>query len=277
MKKLIIALVALLTVSSTGAASAAGKAITIKGSDTMVILVQRWAEEYMKKNPGVTLQVTGGGSGTGLSALQNGTTDVAMASRPMAQKEKEALRARYNTLGTEIPVAKDGIIVYVNPANPVNELSLDQLAQIYTGTTTSWSQVGGRNEPIVLYGRENSSGTYAFFKEKVLEDEDYSPRTQTLPGTSAIVNAISREPKGIGYGGAAYAKGVKELKLKKSSSTPAFEPNEANVRSGAYPLSRNLFFYTATAPSGELKKFIDWVLSPEGQAIVVKVGYFPVK
>jgi len=156
-------------------------------------------------------------------------------------------------------------------------VSLEQIAQIYTGGITNWSQVGGKNETIVLYGRENSSGTYSYFKEHVLDEEDFAPRTQTLPGTSAVVNAVSKEPKAIGYGGAAYAKGIKILKVKKDAKSTAYEPNEPNVRSGHYPLSRDLYFYTRTAPTGELKKFVDWVLSPEGQAIVTRTGYFPIK
>ena len=137
----------------------AGKAITIKGSDTMVILGQRWAENYMQKNPGTVLQVTGGGSGTGISALINGTTDICEASRPMKEAEKTKLKERYFTLGVEIPVAKDGVTIYLNETNPVDKLSVEQLKGIYTGQITNWKELGGPDAKIRLYGRENNSGT----------------------------------------------------------------------------------------------------------------------
>jgi phosphate transport system substrate-binding protein len=254
----------------------AGEAITIKGSDTMVILVQRWAEEYMKTHPEVQIQVTGGGSGTGISALLNGTTEICMSSRAMRQSEKEKLRERYATTGSEIPVAKDGVSVYVHPSSPVQEITLDQLKKIFTGKLTSWSEIGGPDSKIVVYSRESSSGTYVFFKEAVLGGADYSPRVQTLPGTAAVVNAVSKEKLGIGYGGAAYAKGIRLLKVKKDASANAALPDAEAVKSGAYPLSRPLFFYLKSKPSGPAKAFIEWVLSPEGQAIVQKVGYFPI-
>src|SRR3954465_15438052 len=198
--------------------------ITVKGSDTMVILGQRWAEEYMRKNPGTTIQVTGGGSGTGISALINGTTDVCQASRPMKDAEKEKLRDRYATTGVEIPVAKDGLAVYVNSSNPLVEISMDQLKQIFMGKVTNWKDIGGPEAKIIPYSRENSSGTYVFFKEHVLGGADFTPRAQTMPGTAAVVNAVGKEKFGIGYGGAAYAKRIKVLKVKKGSE-PAIAPD----------------------------------------------------
>ena len=183
----------------------AGRSTTIKGSDTMVILAQRWAEKYMAANPGAVLQVTGGGSGTGIAALINGTTDIACASREMKQDEKLKLRDRYQTMGVEIPVAKDGLAVYVHEQNGVKELSFEQLRDIYAAKITNWKQVGGADARITLYGRENSSGTYVFFKDVVLLGADFAPSCQTLPGTAAVVNAVAQDPNGIGYGGAAYA------------------------------------------------------------------------
>ncbi|MBJ6765087.1 phosphate ABC transporter substrate-binding protein [Myxococcaceae bacterium JPH2] len=274
MKKTLLSSLTALLALATPLAAQAGT-ITVKGSDTMVILVQRWAEEFMKKNPGTKVQVTGGGSGTGLSALQNGTTDIAMSSREMKEAEQEKLRARFSTTGVEIPVAKDGVTFYVNDTNPVTSLTVDQLKGIYLGDTTNWKDVGGPAATIVLYSRENSSGTYSFVKDNVLGGDDYASNAQTLPGTAAVVNAVAKEKNGIGYGGAAYAKGVKELKIKKGSEE--FAPTADNVKSGKYPLSRNLFFYLRNKPSGEAKAFIDFTLSPEGQAVVTKVGYFPVK
>jgi phosphate transport system substrate-binding protein len=251
--------------------------VTIKGSDTMVILGQRWAEEYMKKNPGTVLQVTGGGSGTGISALINGTTDICESSRAMKSAEKEKLRDRYNNTGVEIPVARDGLAVYVSASSPLAEISIPDLKGIFTGKITNWKQMGGPDANIIVYSRENSSGTYVFFKETVLGGADFTPRAQTMPGTAAVVNAVSKEKFGIGYGGAAYAKGIKILKVKKDAASPAINPEKSTVLNGTYPLARPLFFYLRATATGEIKKFIDFALSGEGQAIVEKVGYYPVK
>lgn len=256
-------------------AAFAAKPITIKGSDTMLLLAQRWAEVYMEKNPGIVLQVTGGGSGVGIAALINGSTDICQASRDMKDSERQKLRDRTFTTGVEIPVAKDGVTLYVNEKNGVNELTLDQIKDIYTGKITSWSQVGGPNSKIVVYGRENSSGTYVFLREKALKNADYTSSMQSLPGTSAVVNAVGKDTNGIGFGGAAYAKGVKELSIKTTSGS--FKPTAETVKSGQYPLARNLYWYLPLKPAGEIKKLVDWVLSPEGQDIVTKVGYFTVK
>ncbi len=253
----------------------AGKAITVKGSDTMVILGQRWAEKYMNANAGQIIMVTGGGSGTGLAALINGTTDICQSSRSMKQDEKLKLRDRYQTMGIEIPVAKDGLAVYVHTSNTLQELSVEQLGAIYMGTITNWKQVGGKDATIILYGRENSSGTYGFFKENVLKNRDFSARVQTLPGTAAVVNAVSKDPNGIGYGGAAYAKGVRDVAMKKDAAAAAVMPTAATVKDGTYPLSRPLFFYLRKAPAGDTKKFVDWILSPDGQKLASEVGYFP--
>ena len=249
--------------------------LTVKGSDTMVIIGQRWAEEYMKKSPATKVQVTGGGSGTGLAALINGTTDIAMSSRPIKDAETKKLRSRFNTVGSEISVAKDGVTFYVHESNPLSSLTLDQLKGIYLGDITNWKEVGGPDAPIVVYSRENSSGTYVFVKDNLLGGEDYTATAQTLPGTAAVVNAVSKEKFGIGYGGSAYAKGIKELKIKKGSEE--ISPSAENIKSGKYPLSRDLYFYLRAKPSGETKAFIDFVLSADGQSIVTKVGYFPVK
>ena len=254
---------------------AQGRNITVKGSDTMVILGQRWAEVFMSKNPGITIQVTGGGSGVGIAALINGTTDVAEASRPMKDVEKEQVGQKRGKPVVEVPVALDGLAVYVNESNPISELSLDQLKKIYTGAVRNWKDVGGRDERILLYGRENSSGTYVYFKEHVLENADYYPTTQTLPGTAAVINAVARDPRGVGYGGIAYGKGIKRLRVKKDASSPAIDPAMENVVSGAYPISRFLYWYLAGQPSGDLKKLVDWVMTKDGQAVVENVGYYP--
>jgi phosphate transport system substrate-binding protein len=248
--------------------------VTVKGSDTMVVLGQRWAEEFMRKHPDSTIQVTGGGSGTGISALINGTTDVCEASRAMKDTEKKQLAEKAGAPPIEIPVARDGLSVYVHESNPLNEISMADLKAIFTGKVTSWKEVGGPDAKIIPYSRENSSGTYVFFKEHVLENGDFTPRAQNMPGTAAVVNAVSKEKFSIGYGGAAYSKGIKVLKIRKGAS-PAVAPSDATIRDGSYPLSRPLFFYVRAKPTPPIKAFTDWVLSPEGQAIVVKVGYFP--
>jgi phosphate transport system substrate-binding protein len=257
-------------------ALAAAGTITVKGSDTMVILAQRWAEDYMKKNPGKKVQVTGGGSGTGIAALVNGTTDVANASRAIKEAEAKQVRARFNVAPVETVVARDGVAIYVNAANPITQLTIEQVKGIYLGDIRSWKELGGADGRIVIYSRENSSGTYVFVKEHVLGNEDFAAEAQTLPGTAAVVNAVAKERNGIGYGGAAYAKGVKEVKIV-GEDGQAYLPNADNVRSGKYALSRPLFMYTRGSPQGEAKEFIDFCLSPAGQGIVNQVGYYPVK
>jgi phosphate transport system substrate-binding protein len=276
MKRSILACLLALSAALVLAPALAQAAVTVKGSDTMVILSQRWAENYMKKNAGKKIQVTGGGSGTGIAALINGTTDVANSSRSIKDDESAKVRDRFNVLPAETAVAKDGVALYVNEANAISQLSIEQLYGIYTGDLTNWKQVGGADAPIVLYSRENSSGTYVFFKENVLKGDDFAAAAQTLPGTAAVVNAVSKEKNGIGYGGAAYAKGVKELKVV-GKDGQGHLPTAENVKAGAYPLSRPLFVYTRGKPAGETKDFIEYCLSAEGQEIVTTVGYYPIK
>lgn len=251
--------------------------ITAKGSDTMVILAQRWAETYQNSHAGVSIRVTGGGSGTGISALINGTTDLCNASRPMTGSEKDKLKQRYGSPGVEVRVAKDGITIYTNPTNPVKRLSVSQLKGIFTGKITNWSQVGGKNAPVILYGRENSSGTYSFFKEHVLNDEDYASSTQTLPGTAAVVNAVIKDPNGIGYGGFGYAKGITVVEVSATDGGQAYTPTESTIQTGTYPITRFLYIYLRNRPTGAIKEYIDWILSPAGQDVVRKIGFFPVR
>jgi len=259
-----------------GGSPAADKTtITLKGSDTMVILGQRWAEAYMKLNPGITIQVTGGGSGTGIAALINGTTDICEASRPMKDKEKEETQTKRSAPAVETKVALDALAVYVNEKSPVTEISIPALRKIYLGESKSWKDVGGPDHAIVLYGRENNSGTYGYFKEHVLENKDFAASTQTLAGTSAVANAVKGDVYGIGYGGIAYLEGVRALKVKKDDAAPAVAPTLETAQSGSYPVSRFLYFYTAGPATGTAKKFIDWTLSPEGQKVIGEVGYYP--
>ena len=254
-------------------ASGAGN-ITIKGSDTLVRLGQRWAEEYMKNNKTVVIQVSGGGSGTGIAALINGTTDVCQSSRDMKPKEYEQAKVK-GIKPHRVAVSLDGIAIFLNSANPVKELSLPQLKGIYTGAITNWKEVGGADATIILYGRENNSGTYVFFKEHVLNDEDYDARTQTLPGTSAVVHAVSKDKNGIGYGGIAWGADVKYAAVKKDDTTAAVVPSLETVSNGLYPISRELFWFFNSTPSGEIKKLVNWTLSEAGQKLAGEVDYVP--
>jgi len=258
-----------------GASPPAKTTLTVKGSDTMVVLVQLWAEEFMKREPGVSVQVTGGGSGTGFAALLNGTTDLAMASRPIKDSEASQVQQRHGEKPAELAVAKDGITFYVHESNPAASLTLTQLRDIYLGDLKNWKALGGPDRRIVVYSRENSSGTYAFVKEELLKGEDFTSEALTLPGTAAVVHAVSLERYGIGYGGAAYGRGARELPVRMGEELIA--PSKENIQSGRYPLSRSLFFYARGAPTGIAQRFVDFALSPEGQAIVTKAGYFPVK
>ena len=276
MKKIFKILSILLIAIMTFSFMSAPKKITVKGSDTMVILAQKWAEVYMKSHPETIIQVTGGGSGTGIAALINGSTDICTSSRPIKQSEMEKLKDRYATLGIEVPCAKDGITIFLNQSNPVKELTIKQLSGIFSGKIRNWKEVGGPDAEIRLYGRENSSGTYSFFKDNVVK-ADYAANCQTLPGTSAVVNAVSKDKFGIGYGGAAYATGVKHCGVKKDDRSPAYLATTETIKTGQYPITRYLYMYLGNRPTGDIKKFIDWVLSPDGQKIVVEIGYFPVK
>lgn len=270
MKKLMIAAALLAMVGLVSATTT----ITIKGSDTLVRLGQRWAEEYMKLNDGVAIQVAGGGSGTGIAALLNNATDICEASRDMKSKEYELAKEKGLT-PYRVSVALDGIAVFLNEVNPVKELTLAQLKAIYTGAITNWQEVGGPDAQIILYGRENNSGTYAFFKEHVLEEEDYSDYTQTLPGTAAVVNAVSKDKNAIGYGGIAWATGVKDAAVKKTDDSPAILPTVETVSNGTYPISRDLYWFFNGKPDGELKKLVNWALSEEGQKLAAEMDYVP--
>jgi phosphate transport system substrate-binding protein len=273
MKRILVALLAV----AAAIPALAQRPVTIKGSDTMVIMNARLAEAFMGKNPGSVIQVTGGGSGVGIASLINGTTDVAASSRPIKTSEKDKLKQRFQTLGFELPIAKDGLSIYVHASNPIKELTLAQISDVFMGKLTNWKQVGGKDAPIILYSRENSSGTYSYFRDYVLLGRDFSPRAQTLQGTAAVVNAVANDPNGIGYGGAAFAKGLKVAGVKKDDKTPAVLPTLETVRNGTYPITRYLYLYTRVKPAGTLKSFVDWATGPEGQAIVVKTGYFPLK
>ncbi|MCX8029363.1 MAG: PstS family phosphate ABC transporter substrate-binding protein [Brevinematales bacterium] len=252
------------------------KTITVKGSDTMVILGQRWAEVYMKKNKDVVIQVTGGGSGTGIAALINRTTDLANSSRPIKDKEKQQIESAGGKL-VEVPVAIDAIAVYVNSANPIKELDMATVKNIFTGKIKNWSELGWENKTIKLYSRENNSGTYVYFKEHVLGNEDFDPLAQQMPGTASVLNAVKRDKYGIGYGGIGYLKGAKALSISPKSGEKAYEPSMDNALKGLYPISRYLYIYLTDEQLNrpEVKAYISWILSKEGQDLVEKVGFYP--
>lgn len=261
--------------SSSNGGSASGGALTVKGSDTMVILGQKWAEVYMKANPGTSVQVTGGGSGTGIAALINGSTDICNASRPMTDKERAQVKEKRGADAVETKVALDALAIYVSEKSKIDTVDLDNLAKVYLGQITNWKDLGGDDHKITVYGRENNSGTYGYFKEHVLKNKDFAPEVQTLSGTSAVVNAVKGDEWGIGYGGIAYAGGIRLLKVKKTADSPAIEPKLETATDGTYPISRYLYVYTAGAPTGTAKSFIDWILGEAGQKVVTEVGYFP--
>jgi len=258
------------------AGSAQAGNITVKGSDTLVVLAQKWAEAYMSKNADMKIQVTGGGSGTGFAALQNKSTDLCNASRKIKPAEQATCIKAFGKRPTEYKVCLDGLSVYVSADNPVKELTVAQIADIFNGRTKNWKQVGGPDAPITVYSRENSSGTYEFFKEHVLQGKDFTSSAQTMPGTAAVLQAVAKDKNGIGYGGAAYGAGAKHLKVKKDDASPAIEPTEENVIKGVYPIWRYLYVYVNPAlDKGDIQKYLTWIRGDEGQKVVKDVGYFP--
>ncbi|MDH5492048.1 MAG: phosphate ABC transporter substrate-binding protein, partial [Myxococcales bacterium] len=240
-----------------GASARGGGTLTVKGSDTMVILAQRWAEAFMEANEGVSVQVAGGGSGTGIAALINGTTDLANASRELKARERTQIRERVGREAQQTRVALDALAIYVHAENGLASLTIPQLRGIFRGEITNFREVGGPDLPIVIYSRENSSGTYAYFKEHVLDDLDFAPQAQTLPGTAAVINAIGQDRGGIGYGGIAYAAGVRAIRVA-AEGGEAVEPTMQNATRGRYPLARYLHIDSAGAPEGLAARYLEF-------------------
>jgi phosphate transport system substrate-binding protein len=280
-KKLYPILTILLVVTSVFAAS--GKnVVQIKGSDTMVNLGQAWAEKYMEVNPQDFISVTGGGSGTGLSALISGTCDIAASSRNIKAKEIE-LAGKKGIKPFEIKVALDGLAVVVNPKNPVSKLTTAQLAGIFTGKITNWKQVGGLDSKIVILSREVNSGTHVYFKEHILRrndpnsTEEFAGSALMLSSSQAIADEVAGNPDAIGYYGMGYISDKqKAISVAKDPNSEFIAPTIDNVISGKYPISRPLLLYTNGQPTGMVKKFVDFVLSKEGQEIVKKTDFVPV-
>jgi phosphate transport system substrate-binding protein len=258
--------------------------IQVKGSDSEVNLVQRLAEVFMKKNPDVNIAVTGGGSGTGIAALINKTTDIANSSRELNPKEEEAAK-NVGLQPFRVIFATDGISVIVHPQNPINKLTLEQLGKIFKGEISNWKEIGGKDGKISLYGRQSNSGTYVFFREFILK-ADYSPHMKSMNGNAQIVEAIKKDKDGIGYVAVGYVvdpkgkvmPGIKVLNIAKDAQSEAYTPAKMdNVMSGKYPISRPLNQYLNGNPTGKLLNFIRFELSEEGQEIVRKEGFFPVQ
>jgi phosphate transport system substrate-binding protein len=246
-----------------------------KGSDTLLVLAQNWAEAYME-DKNVEIVVSGGGSGTGISALINKQIDIADASRQIKQKEIDTA-GDVGVDPVEWKVALDGISIIVNKDNPMDELSYDQLRRIYNGSVVDWSEVGGEDGVIVAYGRQSTSGTYVYFNEEVLDEDDYRTDKQQLAGNAEIVEAVIQDSNGVGYVGVAYAEARKgELKIvsvSKTESDPVYQPTTDNIASGKYPISRYLYVYTDGVPEGGIADYLGFILSGEGQALANDVGY----
>lgn len=254
-----------------------------KGSDTMVNLALAWAEAYQKLHPEVSVSVTGGGSGTGIAALINNTTDIANASR--AIKDEEISEAQsHGVEPVEFVVARDAIAIVVNPENPVDHLTLEQLSAIYSGQLHNWSEVGGENRPIVRLSRETNSGTHVYFLENVLRlgEKDnktlFSPDTLLMPSSEGIGVEVRQNPNAIGYDGLGYVTSdMKVIAVARDESGPFVLPSVETVNNGQYPIARDLYMYTSGEPQGAIRAFLDFILSAEAQQIVTDLGFVPVK
>ncbi|MDR2057776.1 MAG: PstS family phosphate ABC transporter substrate-binding protein [Dysgonamonadaceae bacterium] len=249
----------------------------IKGSDTMLPLSQKEAESFMKINSSQTVIVTGGGSGVGISALIDGTTDIAQSSRKIKFDEKQQLQESRKTV-KEVIAAYDALAVVVNPKNKVKNLTREQLEGIFTGKIKNWKEVGGDDLPIIPYARETSSGTYEFFKESVLKNKNYKNGIMSMPATGAIIQSISQTKGAIGYVGLAYLnKEVKAIHVSYDGGKTYVEPSVANAKNATYPIVRPLIYYYITQSEKKVKPFIDYVLSEAGQKIVADIGFITLK
>jgi phosphate transport system substrate-binding protein len=269
--------------SAQGSSSGSQRTIEDIGSDTIVNLALAWAEAYQKVDPELRISVSGGGSGTGLAALVNGTTDIANASRKIKGEEREA--AQKNGIEPyEIEIARDAIGVIVHPDNPVQQLTLQQVSDIYSGKITNWQEVGGEDRPIVLLSRESNSGTHVYFLEEVvrLGQADnktlFSQDTLLLPSSEGIIAEVRQNPNAIGYDGLGYiTPEVKTLAIAPEAGGEYVKPSIETVNNGKYPIARPLFMYTPGEPQGDVKTYLDWILGPEGQKIVGELGFVPLK
>lgn len=282
-------LVILLSNCSTGAEATSvstnpPKIATIvnKGSDTLVNLALAWAEKYHELHPEVEISVTGGGSGTGIAALINRTVDIANASRQITSGEIQQAKANGGN-PIEFVVAKDAIAIIVNPANPIDQLTINQLSDIYSGKIKNWSEVGGENRVIVRLSRETNSGTHVFFLENVIRMGDpnnktlFSTDTLLLPSSEGITSETRDNPNAIGYDGLGYVTPeVKVIAVARDASGPYVMPSADSVNSGQYPIARDLYMYTNDQPTGAIADYINWIMSAEAQAIVTQLGFVPI-
>ena len=281
--KLSVVLICLL-VFFAGQAQGGGKVIQNKGSDTLVNVAQAWAEEYRKVNPEISVAVTGGGSGTGIAALINGTVDIANASRKIKRKEKK-LAKKNGQNPVEHVVGYDALAVFIHPANPLQTLSLDQLAEIYGegGKLTKWDQLGVEvpgcaGQEIIRISRQNNSGTYAYFRKAVLHRKDFKSGSRDMHGSKDVVDIVEKTPCAIGYSGLAYTTDhVKMACIAKKDGEKGVVPCVTTASDNSYPIARPLLMYTNGDPKGDIKKYLDWILSDEGQCIIFKKGYAPVR
>lgn len=272
MKKLIIITAALAWIAMVQAPTK----LVVKGSDTVLPLSQKEAESFMKSNKGAAITVVGGGSGVGISALLDGTTDIAMSSRKLKLDEKMKLQESGKSV-KEVIVAYDALAVIVNPGNKVTQLTREQVEGIFIGRITNWKQVGGDDLQIIAYSRETSSGTYEFFKEHVMKKKNYSPKVLNMPATGAIIQSVSQTKGAIGYVGLAYLeKDVRALRISYDGKT-FVEPTMTNAKSKSYPVVRPLYYYYSVKSESKVKSFVDFILSGTGQSLVEQVGYVPVK
>lgn len=259
------------------AASISAQKIVIKGSDTVLPLSQKEAETYMKANSGSGITIIGGGSGVGIAALLDGTTDIAMASRKLKMDERLKLQDA-GTAFKEVIIANDALSVIVNPQNKVSQLTREQLEDIFTGKIKNWKEVGGENLAIVVYSRESSSGTYEFFKEHVMSRKNYASTVLNMPATGAIIQSVSQTKGAIGYVGLAYVnKEVKDIAVSYDKGKTYTMASLVNAQNKTYPIVRPLYYYYPLAKESNVKGFISFILSPEGQKIVGQVGYIPLK
>jgi phosphate transport system substrate-binding protein len=259
--------------------------IRVEGSDTMVNLAQAWAEKYQSERSEITIEISGGGSGVGISSLTQGLADMANASRQMKAKEIRRAKKEFNLDPQEFTVGKDALAIYVHKDNPIEEITIAQLSAIYEegGTTNTWTELGvtlaGTSNPkIVRISRQNNSGTYAYFRQHVLNDNDFKLGSIDLSGSADVVSMVEKTLGAIGYSGMGYATdGVKMVKVKLDDDSPSVAPNAANVINGTYPISRPLLIYTPQTPTGTVKDYLDWILGKNGQTIIEEMGYVPLK
>jgi phosphate transport system substrate-binding protein len=264
---------ALLALLSAGCGSVPGvkrQILSIKGSDTMLILNQRLAEEFMREHPGIAVMVEGGGTSTGVEAIIGGDASICAASRPLAPAEVQRIHDRYGTLGVRHLVARDSLSVWVHPDNPVGNLTLGQLGRIFDGSVTRWSELGGDDREITVVVRPPSSGTFRFFRDRVLRGGPYTGRAVTAASTAQVVRRVADDPSAIGYGGAAYVRDDVQACAIDGVPPPAEEADGAR-----YPLTRHLVYYTAAPPEGLMRDWIDWCQGSRGQSVVAESGYLP--